>query len=65
MFGTFEADLVLFEEKIVALEKRILTPLDSTFIASSILKTQYCMHWMTKEERDIAVLAKIESGIHT
>ena len=27
MFGTFEADLVLFEEKIGTLEKRILTPL--------------------------------------
>ena len=27
-------------------------------------RLQYCMPWMTKEERDIAVLAKIESGIH-
>ena len=27
MFGTFEADLVLFEEKIGTLEKRILTSL--------------------------------------
>ena len=27
-------------------------------------RMQYCQPWMSKEERDIAVLAKIESGIH-
>ena len=27
-------------------------------------RLKYCMPWMTKVERDVAVLAKIECGIH-